>query len=422
MGPFFDPRKLLRTPGFAPDGLYDEREEAPALPPPPPPPQYRPRTPMAEYDAPEPRGMSGLLEDAPVAVPQREYGPLPPRQSQRMELPEPPAPPKVGLTRKILGTVASMYVPPIGREILAPGYDRQMREYQGRVATMMGQSKLDHEAAQTQSQMAMAEASAARRDAERARGRSYGERLHNVGQGQVAVDINGNPKFTNPKPPETRIKMGRDNKPYFGDGVEGKDFYYANGSMVAPIMNNAPRSDRGYDTLKQSIKDAHPDWEQAEVDAEAAKLYQEQRRLANEAKQATANRANRPTAARGTGGLTANQSAAENRRKIQERTDAFIAESGGEDKALADINSWAERDETAEQVRQRLMAMKGEKLRKPQRGGKVDLRGALRGGGAAPAAKPAAAKPPAPAVGTVKGGYRFKGGDPASPSSWEQVK
>jgi len=37
------------------------------------------------------------------------------------------------------------------------------------------------------------------------------------------------------------------------------------------------------------------------------------------------------------------------------------------------------------------------------------------GGGAAP--KPTGA----PAVGTIQGGYRFKGGDPASPSSWERV-
>lgn len=30
--------------------------------------------------------------------------------------------------------------------------------------------------------------------------------------------------------------------------------------------------------------------------------------------------------------------------------------------------------------------------------------------------------PSAPAVGTIQNGYRFKGGDPASPTSWEQVK
>jgi hypothetical protein len=46
------------------------------------------------------------------------------------------------------------------------------------------------------------------------------------------------------------------------------------------------------------------------------------------------------------------------------------------------------------------------------------------GGGSAPAA-PAATKsapPPPPAVGAVQDGYRFKGGNPASPDSWEPVK
>lgn len=40
-------------------------------------------------------------------------------------------------------------------------------------------------------------------------------------------------------------------------------------------------------------------------------------------------------------------------------------------------------------------------------------------GGAAPA--PAAGKPAPPAVGTVKGGYRFKGGNPADKANWERV-
>lgn len=40
--------------------------------------------------------------------------------------------------------------------------------------------------------------------------------------------------------------------------------------------------------------------------------------------------------------------------------------------------------------------------------------------GAAPAPSPA--KPQAPTIGTVKNGFRFKGGDPATPAAWEPVK
>ncbi len=47
-----------------------------------------------------------------------------------------------------------------------------------------------------------------------------------------------------------------------------------------------------------------------------------------------------------------------------------------------------------------------------------------RGGGeaAAPSAQPSSQAPAMPSVGTISKGYRFKGGDPASPSSWEPVQ
>lgn len=431
MGPFFDSRKFLRTPGFAPDGLYDDEPSSPRELPPPPP-EYRPmppRQPQAEYDMPQQRGMSGMLEDAPMARPQREYGEIPQPRQQRMELPEPPIPPKVGLTRKILGTVASMYVPQVGREILAPGYDRQVREYRGKMATLKAQSDLDYKAAQSQAQMATAEYRAAQKKAEEARAGSYGGRLHNVSPGQVAVNADGKPVYTAPplppKPEAPGVRIGRDGRPYM---EEGEKFVTLPPNVAMASVNTAPRKPSVFVVLEEAVNKEMPTATEEEKNKEVLKRFNATEALKAEKARADIDKARRAPATRSGGNLTPNQANAEARRKLQEETDAFIGQSGGLEKAIADINAWPQRDARAEEIRQRLLAIQGEQARKNKKGGKPDFRSVLGAGGekapaaAAPATPAAPPKNSAPAVGTVKSGYRFKGGDPASPSSWEKVK
>lgn len=165
MGPFIDPRNLFRTPGFAQDDLYDDQIDIPPAladfsPSPPPP--------SRDFDMPPP----------------------PQQQRQRIELPAAPLPPKPGLMRKIIGTAASMYVPQIGREILAPGYDRQMREYRNERQRLMDEGELNVKAADEASRWARAEAEGNRGGAEQARTRKLDAEAGYVGKRPITVNRN----------------------------------------------------------------------------------------------------------------------------------------------------------------------------------------------------------------------------------------
>lgn len=195
MGPFFDSRKFLRTPGFIQDGVYDDRpeplpdasqyDEGPpmAAQPLPPRQQYQAEAPRREYD--DPRGISGMLEGAREVEPPQT---LPPRR--QIDIPAAPLPPKIGMARKILGTAVGMYLPEVGHDIRNPGYDRAMQEYGNQVNQLKLRSELEHRGAQTEEQIARARAEGNRGSAEQARGRNFDARTADIGKAPVLVNKN----------------------------------------------------------------------------------------------------------------------------------------------------------------------------------------------------------------------------------------
>jgi hypothetical protein len=187
MGPLFNPRRLARTPGFIQEGLYDdldmaEQDDYSALPPPP---QQR-------------GGLSEMLQaapDAPLPPPSREYDGGPsvdpgPQARQRITLEAAPLPPKPGLMRKIIGMAAGAYMPQVGREIMAPGYDRQMREYNANKQRQMDEGKLNVQLADEEQKWAHAGAEGSRSAAEQARRRKMDAETGNLGRRPVTVNRN----------------------------------------------------------------------------------------------------------------------------------------------------------------------------------------------------------------------------------------
>lgn len=187
MGPLFDPRRMARTPGFAQEGLYDDLD-------------------MAEQDdysnLPPPQqggGLSAMLAAAPDAplppAPMREYDGDPsvdpgPQARQRITLDAAPLPPKPGLMRKIIGMAAGAYMPQVGREILTPGYDRKLREYNANKQRMMDEGKLNVQAADEAGKWARAGAEGSRSEAEQARRRKLDANTGYVGRRPIAVNRN----------------------------------------------------------------------------------------------------------------------------------------------------------------------------------------------------------------------------------------
>lgn len=377
MGPFFDSRKFLRTPSFVQEGLYDE-------------------LPREMNETSEPSLMAQPLPPPPP-TPQREYDGGPsvdpgPQMRQRITLDAAPLPPKPGLMRQIIGTAAGAYLPQVGREILAPGYDRKMREWKNNRDRQMDEGKLNVQAADetykiaaARRQMADAETAAARKQAELSRAGSYGrpvvhqkagERILNNNDGTVLAG-----EFSLPeKPPAPGLRITKAAAEALGIKVpEGQDYYDVPNQGTSAFLTTRPRADRGYDTMKQAVHDEHPDWEQADVDAEAAKRYREAKEAERKRVEAQANRANRPPSGRST---SPTAGTAEARRSMDERALAAIADAGSLDAAIAAATDAA--------LLQALKAKKGKQALTPPKGSKIEALATALGGGTK---KPAAAAP-----------------------------
>lgn len=297
MPQFFDPRRMARTPGFAQDGLYDDLD-------------------MAEQDdyqqmltPPPPQQGGGLSEmlqaapDAPLPPPRREYDGGPsvdpgPQMRQRITLPDAPLPPKPGLMRKIIGTAASMYLPPVGREILAPGYDRQMREYNNNRQRMMDEGKLNVQAADEEQKRAHAEAEGWRGGAERSRGKKLDAETAYVGKKPVTV--NRNERLYDPatKGVLLEAEAGDDFIELTPEsakrlGITGTKIpKSALGSYISATKpSEEPTTVKEYRAM---IKGENPDWDDAAVSREVSRRIKEDRDVALGLKKAQTNRANQP--------------------------------------------------------------------------------------------------------------------------------
>lgn len=300
MGPLFNPRRMARTPGFAQEGLYDDLD-------------------MAEQDdysaLPPPQQGGGLSEmlaaapDAPLPPPRREYDGGPsvdpgPQARQRITLEAAPLPPKPGLMRKIIGMAAGAYMPQVGREILAPGYDRQMREYNANRQRMMDEGKLNVQAADEAGKWAHAGAEGDRGNAQKA----YRNKLEKEAEyvGRKPIVFNKNQRVGDPTTKEILFEAA-DNDDDFIEltpesakklGITGTKIpKSALGSYISATKpSEEPTTVKEYRVM---VRGENPDWDDAAVSKEVSRRIKEDRDVALGLKKAQTNRANRPPAPKG---------------------------------------------------------------------------------------------------------------------------
>jgi hypothetical protein len=306
--------------------------------------------------------------------------------------------------RKIIGMAAGAYMPQVGREIMAPGYDRQMRDYNANKQRMMDEGKLNHQQAQEDAQVAAARAAMARAEAsnaqkQRTMGQMANDKNYNLGPGYARFDASNNQVAVNKlpeKPPAPGLRITKVAAEALGIKVpDGQDYYDVPNQGTSAFLTTRPRADRGYDTMKQAVHDEHPDWEQADVDAEAAKRYREAKEAEKKRTEAQATRALRPPTGR-TGGAAGTATAnAEARRNVDELAKEQVFKAGGDpNKAIANMESWPTLDDTAKKVLLHLKAMQGAAAMRPSKG-KVDVDAIAARFGAGAAAATKASTPPA---------------------------
>lgn len=422
MPPLFDPRRMYRTPGFAPDGLYDDEQE-------PLPPLPDRIVPQGEQQS--NMGLSGMIAAAPSQLGQVQSPEPPsmaPQPRQRIQLPSAPLPPKVGKMRQVLGHVAGAFVPQIGEEIIAPGYNRQVREYAANRQRLIDEAKINETAAQEDAHVANARAAMSRAEAanaqrDRTRGQMATDGNFTLSGDQARFDNSGRRIASNPLPPKPQppgVKIGRDGRPYF---EEGQKYVELPAGAVPASINATPRPDKGIAEISEIVSKQMPNATPEERDAKIVEMWTASKKLEDDKKKADIERARRAPAGRGGGGLTPTQQNTEDRRSVDARAKEFVAESGNLDKAIADLSGWANRDEMAEKVLSHLKVMKGSKIAGARTTSSARERLASRKSGAnsTPAAANSGSKSNAPKVGEVKSGYRFKGGDPGNQSNWEKV-
>jgi hypothetical protein len=282
-----------------------------------------------------------------------------------------------------------MYLPQVGREIMAPGYDRQMREYNANRQRMMDEGKLNHQQAQEDQQIASARAAMARAEASNAQKQRTMAQMasdgdFNLGPNQTRFRRDGTTVATNtlpPRPTAPGLKVSRARAEAMGLYVpEGADSVEIPVQGAAAALNSTPRPSRGVSEIAEIVARKMPNASQEEQDAEVVRLWNEEKKLKAEKEKALTDRAKRPPTGRsGSAGTAANN--AEARRSIDEMAKAQIAEAGDIDKAIANMNAWAQRDETAEKVLLHLKALKGASAMKPGKGSKIEALATALGGG-----------------------------------------
>jgi hypothetical protein len=299
MGQFFNSRDWLRTPTFVDKDLYEPlpdsaqfddaplpsrelRQEMPSAPLPPPPPTQ----PMREYDEPS-------------------VDPGPQQQArQRITLEAAPLPPKPGLMRKIIGMAAGAYMPQVGREIMAPGYDRQMREYNANKQRMMDEGKLNVQAADEEQKLARARAEGFRGGAEQSRGKKMDAEAAYVGKRPIV--FNKNQRVGDPNTKEILFEAAEGDDDFIELTPESAKKLGITGTKIPKsalgAYISATKPSEEPTTVKEyrvMIKGENPDWDDAAISKEVSRRIKEDREVALGLKKAQTNRANRPPAAKG---------------------------------------------------------------------------------------------------------------------------